>query len=58
VIFSAEPAFAAAFSFLILGETLSEAQWVGAGLMLAGMVLAVLAPRRRAAPVDPRESGG
>ena len=33
----AEPLFAALFGFLLLGETLDAAQWLGAMLMLAGM---------------------
>ena len=33
----AEPLFAALFGFLLLGETLDMAQWLGAMLMLAGM---------------------
>ena len=37
LILLAEPLFAALFGFLLLGETLDMAQWLGAMLMLAGM---------------------
>ncbi len=40
VIFSAEPVFAAGFSFLIFGETLGPIQWWGGLLILAGILLA------------------
>ncbi len=48
LLFCFEPAFAAAASWLVLGERLSDAQWLGAALILGGMVLADL-PRRRLA---------
>jgi drug/metabolite transporter (DMT)-like permease len=41
VIFSGEPLFAAVFSFLLVGETLTAAQWGGGGLILAGILVAV-----------------
>jgi len=40
LIFSAEPVWGAAFSYLMLGETLGLRGWVGAALILAGMLLA------------------
>jgi drug/metabolite transporter (DMT)-like permease len=40
LIFSAEPVWGAVFSFLLLGDTLSLRGYVGAGLILAGMLLA------------------
>jgi drug/metabolite transporter (DMT)-like permease len=42
LIFCLEPVFAAVASWVWLGERLSAAQWVGAGLVLAGMILAEL----------------
>jgi len=46
IIFSAEPAFAAVFSFLILGEMMGPAAFAGAALILAGMVATQLGNRR------------
>jgi drug/metabolite transporter (DMT)-like permease len=40
IILSAETVFAAFSGWLILGETLTAQQWLGCGLMLAGMLLA------------------
>jgi drug/metabolite transporter (DMT)-like permease len=40
LIFSAEPVWGAIFSFLLLGDTLSLRGYLGAGLILAGMLLA------------------
>lgn len=45
VIFCSEALFAAVTSWLIVGERLTGAQWLGGGLILAGMVVAEL-PRR------------
>jgi drug/metabolite transporter (DMT)-like permease len=42
LIFCLEPVFAAAASWIWLGERLSLTQWIGAGLILGGMVLAEL----------------
>ena len=42
LIFCFEPLFAAATSWLVLGERLSLLQWTGGGLIVAGMVLAEL----------------
>lgn len=58
VIFATEPAFAAAFSWWMLGETLSGSQWTGAGFMLAGMIAAVIPPPRGRRGVDPSPPGG
>lgn len=44
LIFSMEPVFAWAASFLIAGETLSGRALIGAGLILSGIVLAELKP--------------
>jgi drug/metabolite transporter (DMT)-like permease len=42
---TAEPVFAAAFAWLLLGQRLNPAQLAGAGLVVAGVVLAQLAGR-------------
>ncbi|MCX7671289.1 MAG: DMT family transporter [Anaerolineae bacterium] len=42
LIFAAEPAFAALFSYLLIGELLGPRQLLGCGLILAGMLLAEL----------------
>lgn len=44
VIFAAEPVFAAATSFAVLGEALTGRGWAGAGLILAGILLVELKP--------------
>jgi drug/metabolite transporter (DMT)-like permease len=46
VIFSAEPLFAAVFSFFIVGETLTVPQWAGGALILGGILVAVPRSRR------------
>ncbi len=50
LLFCFEPVFAAAASWLVLGERLSGAQWLGGVLILGGMVLADLPRRARASP--------
>ncbi len=40
-----EPVFATIASWVWLGERLSVTQWIGAGLIVAGMILAELPPR-------------
>ena len=40
LIFSTEPAFAAGYSALFLGERLGAAEWVGGGLIVAGILVA------------------
>ncbi len=54
LIFATEPIFAALGSYLFIGEVLSPSQWLGCGLILAGMLLAELGPglRRRMAAVE------
>jgi drug/metabolite transporter (DMT)-like permease len=56
LLFCFEPVFAALASWVVLGERLSAAQWLGGGLILAGMVLAELPGMARSArlPADPR----
>lgn len=51
LIFATEPAFAALFSFLLIGEQLTPRALLGCGLILAGMVAAEIRwrPPRRAA---------
>ncbi len=44
VLFCGESLFAAITSWLVLGERLSPVQWLGGGLILAGMILAELKP--------------
>jgi len=50
LIFCFEPVFAALTSWLFWGETFSASQGVGAGLILGGMVLAVMGEARAEAP--------
>lgn len=54
LIFATEPIFAALGSYLFIGEVPSPSQWLGCGLILAGMLLAELGPglRRRMAAVE------
>jgi drug/metabolite transporter (DMT)-like permease len=56
---TAEPVFAAAFAWLLLGQHLSPAQLAGAALVVAGVVLAQLAAasRRPVEPVSPGPAG-
>jgi len=42
LLFCCEALFASLTSWLVIGERLSAAQWLGGGLILAGMVLADL----------------
>jgi drug/metabolite transporter (DMT)-like permease len=58
VIFTMEPVFAGLFGFLLAGERLSGRGWVGAGLILAGMLVAELGGRQPAAPGRPATDGG
>ena len=50
LLFCCEPVFAAAASWLVWGERLSGAQWLGGALILGGMILADLPQRPAAAP--------
>ena len=58
VIFTMEPVFAGLFGFLLAGERLSGRGWLGAGLILAGMLVAELGGRQPAAPGRPATDGG
>jgi drug/metabolite transporter (DMT)-like permease len=58
VIFTMEPVFAGLFGFLLAGERLSGRGWLGAGLILAGMLTAELGGRLPAAPGRLRTDGG
>jgi drug/metabolite transporter (DMT)-like permease len=57
VIFTMEPVFAGLFGFLLAGERLSGRGWLGAGLILAGMLVAELGGRAPAAPGRPPTNG-
>ena len=46
VILASEPAFAGLFGFVLLDERLTARGWIGAGLILAGMLAAELGPKR------------
>ena len=52
LIFCFEPVFAAATSWLVLGEHLSLMQWAGGALILVGMVLAELPTSRQSSVVS------
>jgi drug/metabolite transporter (DMT)-like permease len=58
VILTMEPVFAGLFGFLLAGERLSGRGWLGAGLILAGMLVAELGGRQHAAPGQPGTDGG
>jgi drug/metabolite transporter (DMT)-like permease len=47
LILASEPAFAGLFAYLLKGESLAPAQWVGAGLILASIVAVELVPNLR-----------
>jgi drug/metabolite transporter (DMT)-like permease len=40
LVFTMEPVFAALFAYIIAGETLQTSGWIGAGLILSGMLIA------------------
>jgi drug/metabolite transporter (DMT)-like permease len=46
VILVTEPAFAGLFGIALLNESLSVRGWIGAALILAGMLVSELAPQR------------
>ena len=50
LLFCFEPVFAAAASWLVWGERLSGAQWLGGALILGGMILADLPQRIKSPP--------
>ena len=58
VIITMEPVFAGLFAFLVAGERLGGRGWLGAGLILAGMLIAELGGRAPAAPGHPATEGG
>ena len=58
VIFAMEPVFAGLFGFLLADERLSGRGWLGAGLILVGMLLAELGGRQPATPGRPATDGG
>jgi drug/metabolite transporter (DMT)-like permease len=59
VILACEPAFAGLFGAVVLGERLSARGWIGAALILSGMLVAELAPRRGEGPDEaPAEATG
>jgi drug/metabolite transporter (DMT)-like permease len=58
VIFTMEPVFAGLFGFLLAGERLSGRGWLGAGLILTGMLIAELGGRQPSAPGHPQTDGG
>jgi drug/metabolite transporter (DMT)-like permease len=49
IIFSAEPMFATLFAYVIQGEQFTPTAWLGALLILAGMLVTQVRPRRTAA---------
>lgn len=49
IIFAAEPVFAAVFAFLLAGELLSPRGYIGAGLVLAGILAAEFSSLRKPA---------
>ena len=57
VILTMEPVFAGLFGFLLAGERLSGRGWLGAGLILAGMLVAELGGRVLVAPGRPPTNG-
>ena len=52
VILTAEPVFAGVFGFLLAGERFTTAGWVGAGLILLGMLVSELAGGERPSAPD------
>lgn len=46
LIYTLEPVFAAIFAYLIHGDTLSAAEWIGGGLLLAAILIAELGKNR------------
>lgn len=49
LLLTGEPVFTAVFSYLLLGETLSFMGWIGAGLIVASVVMATYVEGRQAA---------
>ncbi|HET7153570.1 MAG TPA: DMT family transporter [Candidatus Kapabacteria bacterium] len=49
IIYTAEPVFSAIFAYYILHETLEKTQWIGAGMIIAGVLVSELAGKRQEA---------
>lgn len=47
LIFSMEPVFAALFAFILAGERMTGRGWLGAGLILMGILLSEIRPKRK-----------
>jgi drug/metabolite transporter (DMT)-like permease len=58
VILAMEPVFAGLFGFLLAGDRLTGRGWLGAGLIVLGMLVAELGGRRPTAPGHPEPAGG
>lgn len=58
VLFCGESLFAGITSWLVLGERLTSVQWLGGGLILAGMILAELKLTPTAVSLQPSASTG
>lgn len=58
VILTMEPAFAALFAWIWVGERLGWLAWLGGGGIVAGMLVVELRPRGRHASVEGRGAGG
>jgi drug/metabolite transporter (DMT)-like permease len=56
LVFAAEPVFAAAFAYWLGGETFSVRGYIGAALMLSGMVLAEIAPSDKTSRETPSQA--
>ncbi len=57
LIFMAEPVFAAFFGWLVSGEQFTSREWLGSGLVLAGMFLGELPSIRASMRRDPASQG-
>jgi drug/metabolite transporter (DMT)-like permease len=57
IILAMEPVFAGLFGYLLASERLSGRGWLGAGLIVAGMLVAELGGRLLAAPGRPPTNG-
>jgi drug/metabolite transporter (DMT)-like permease len=56
LILSLESVFAALFGYLLLGETLQPIQWLGAGLILAAILMSQFAPSSEKPSESPQNS--
>jgi len=57
VLYATEPVFAALFSFVLIGERLPAAGWLGGGLILVGMLLSEVGSRGRGLDVPKGGAG-